>query len=623
VPPEAWDALRERVARLPQEPGVYVWKDAAGRALYVGKAENLRSRVRAYLKDGGDGRPLVRLLMRRVADVDVVLCGSAPEALLLENTLIKQERPPYNLRLKDDKAYLLVRVDRDHPFPRLRLVRKVKQDGALYLGPFASAKAVRRTLRFLRTRFPLRTCSDGELAERERACLYHQIGRCAAPCIQAIDETAYGALVDGAVAVLRGRDAGLVDRLREEMHAASETLEYERAALLRDRVEALEGAVARQEVVSPDGKDRDVVAVALAGGVAIIAVLYVRDGHLMAARTWAQKGARTRRELVTAFLEQFYLRGKVVPPEVLVEEAPEDVPGIEALLGGLRGAPVHVRQPQRGAGAELLGLARRNAEQALTEHSARARDAQAALQRLADLLGLDEAPQRIEGYDLSHLGGSEPVAAMSVLVAGVPDPSAYRHFALREAPGGDDYAGMAEVIRRRFARGESLGDLPDLILIDGGRGQVEAALRALAELGHPAIPMLGLAKARVGGGPGGSDAPERLVLPPPARSEAGAAWGLHVPAEDDPALRLLVKVRDEAHRFAGRYQRKRRAEAFGAGALDGIPGLGPARKRALLTRFGSVAGVRAARAEDLAALPGIGERLARAIRERLEATGRE
>lgn len=616
--PQPAPALRERVALLPAQPGVYTWRDAQGRVLYVGKAENLRVRVRSYLKEGGDGRPLVRLLMRRAADVDVVLCASNEEALLLENTLIKQERPPYNLRLKDDKSYLLVRVDRQHDFPRLRLVRRMKKDGALYLGPFANGKALRRTLRYLRTRFPLRTCSDRELAERERACLYHQIGRCAAPCIGAIDREAYRVLVDGALAVIRGKDEGLVGRMREEMQAAAEALEYERAALLRDRIEALEQSGRRQEVISPDGRDRDVVAVALAGGVAVLAVLYIRDGHLLAARSWAQKGARTRRELLTAFLAQFYARGKVVPAEVLVEEEPDDLPGVQALLAGLRGGPVEVRQPRRGPGVELVDRARRNAEQALAEHSARARDAQQALQRLGEVAGLSSPPQRIEGYDLSHLAGSDPVAAMSVLVAGVADPSSYRHFAVREAPGGDDYAGMAEVIQRRFARGEGLGDLPDLVLIDGGRAQVESALSALAALGHPPVPMLGLAKARTGAGPEGGDTPERIVMPP---AMAGGEWAVRVLAPDDPALRLLVRARDEAHRFAGRYQRKRRAQSFGQGALDGIPGLGPARRRALLSRFGSVAGVRSASLEDLVAMPGIGERLARLVRERLEASG--
>jgi excinuclease ABC subunit C len=605
--------LLERAGRLPTSSGVYRWKDAAGRALYVGKANNLRSRIRTYLA-GGDTRPLVGLLMRRAADVEVIATQSADEALLLENTLIKQERPPYNLRLKDDKSYLLVRVDRTHEFPRLRLVRKTKRDGALYLGPFASAKAVRRTLRFLRTRFPLRTCSDRELAERERACLYHQIGRCAAPCIGAIDGPAYGLLLEGALAVLRGRDDGMSARLTTEMESAAETLEYEKAALLRDRIEALRGAMGRQEAVSPDGKDRDVVAVAVAGGVAMLSVVYVRDGHVLAARTWAQRGVRTRKELLTAFLEQFYLRGRVVPQEVLVEEEPDDVEGIEALLSGLRDAPVEVRRPQRGPGADLLAMAVRNADLALAEHSARAKTAQEALQRLADLLGLAAPPQRIEGYDLSHLSGSEPVAAMTVLVGGVPEPSAYRHFAIGEAPGGDDYAGMAEVIRRRFARGEALGDLPDLVLLDGGLGQVEAARRALADLGHPPVPMVGLAKARTSAD---GDTPERIVrATDPTGSDRGASMLVLEP--DDPALRLLVKVRDEAHRFAGRYQKKRRAEAFGSGALDGIPGLGPARKRALLQRFGSVAGLRAASVEDLAAMPGIGERLARTLRERLE-----
>lgn len=614
VSPDRRTFLEQRVARLPAEPGVYLWKDAAGRVLYVGKAANLRARVRSYL-GAGDGRPLVSLLMRRAADVEVILTSSPAAALLQENTLIKQERPPYNLRLKDDKSYLLVRVDRQHAFPRLRLVRKVKRDGATYLGPFASAKAVRRTLRFLRTRFPLRTCSDRELKERERACLYHQIGRCSAPCIGAIDPPAYRALVDGALAVLRGRDDGLGERLRQDMLAASDALAFEQAAVLRDRLAALEGALKRQEAVSTDGKDRDVVAVAVAGGIASVAVLYVRDGHVLAARSWTQRGARSRRDLVTAFLEQFYLRGKVIPPEVLVEEEPEDAVGIQALLGRLRGEPVEVRRPLRGPGADLLALAQKNAELALLEHSARAKAFQEALQALAQVVGLSEPPHRIEGYDLSHLMGGEPVAAMSVLVGGVPEPSAYRHFALREAPGGDDYAGMAEVIRRRFARGEALGELPDLVLIDGGAGQVEAARRALADLGHAPVAMVGLAKARSGGG---VDTPERIVLPGVAE---GAPEGrtLVLP-EDHPALRLLVKARDEAHRFAGRYQKQRRAEAFGSGALDGIPGIGPAKKLALLKRFGSVAGLRQARPEDLAALPGIGERLGRLLRERLGGT---
>lgn len=611
--PETLERLNERAARLPTEPGVYLWKDASGRVLYVGKAANLRARVSTYLR-GGDTRPLVRLLLRRAADVDVVLSESPEAALLLENTLIKQERPPYNLRLKDDKSYLLVRVDRQHPFPRLRLVRRVKRDGATYLGPFASAKAVRKTLRFLRTRFPLRTCSDQELAERTRACLYHQIGRCAAPCIGAIEPAAYQGLLEGALAVLRGRDDGLAARLAEEMHAASEALAFERAAVLRDRLQALEGAVQRASTVSPDGRDRDVVAVAVAGGVALISVIYVRDGHVLAARTWTQRGARSKRDLVTAFLEQFYLRGKVIPPEVLVEEEPEDRDGVVALLEGLRGGPVDVRRPQRGPGADLLRLAQKNAEAALLEHSARARQFQEALRTLAELLQLPEPPHRIEGYDLSHLMGDDPVAAMAVLVGGVPEPASYRHFALEQAPGGDDYAGMAEVIRRRFARGEGLGERPDLVLIDGGPGQLAAAQRALSELGQEPVPMVGLAKARTGGRDG--DLPERIVLP---RPEGGgdAAAGVLVLPEDHPALRLLVKVRDEAHRFAGRYQRQRRTASFGAGALDGIPGVGPAKKRALLQHFGSVEALRRSRAEDLAALPGIGERLGRLIRERL------
>jgi excinuclease ABC subunit C len=599
-------ALRERVGRAPTGPGVYRWRDAEGRVLYVGKAANLRARLRTYLSARGDGRPLVQLLMRRATDVEVIATNTPEEALLLENTLIKQARPPYNLRLKDDKSYLLVRVDRAHPFPRLRLVRRVKRDGALYLGPFASAKGLRRTLRYLRTLYPLRTCSDRELAERTRPCLYHQIGRCCAPCVDAVTPEAYRELLSGALAVLRGRDGGRLRHLKAAMQAASDAHAYEQAALLRDRMQALEAALARQDAVTPDGRDRDVVALAAAGGTTMLAVLYVRDGHVVSTAALPQRTALGREDLLHAFLSQFYLRGKIVPPEVVVEAEPADRAGLEDLLGRLRGAPVVIRAPRRGVGRDLLRMARANAEHALGEHSLRARRAQEALASLAAHLGLPRPPERIEGYDLSHLRGSDPVAGLSVLVGGVPDASAYRHFRIREAAGGDDYAGMAEVVARRFARGAALGSLPDLVLVDGGRGQVEAARAALAASGHGDVAVVGLAKARTRAG---ARSAERIVRP--ERPEA-----LVLP-EDDPALRLLVKARDEAHRFAGRYQRARRAASFGRGALDNIPGVGPARRRRLLQAFGSVEGLRAAPFEDLAAVPGIGERLARLIRERL------
>ena len=598
------DALGARIARIPTGPGVYLWKDDTGRVLYVGKATNLRQRLRSYL-GRGDDRPLVHLLMRRAADVDVITTDSPDAALLLENTLIKKERPPYNLRLKDDKSYLLVRVDRKHPFPRLRLVRRVKKDGATYIGPFASAKAVRGTLRYLRTLYPLRTCSDRELEERTRACLYHQIGRCAAPCIDAIAPEAYGRLVDGALALLRGRDDGTLDRLRHAMLDASAALDFEQAARLRDRLHALEGVIERQETVRADGKDRDVVAVAAAGGTAVIGVVYVRGGHVVATRALPQRTSLGRRDVITAFLSQTYLQGKIVPPEILVEEEPVDAGGLEAVLAELGGRAVRIRHPRRGGDRDLVAMAARHAAEALEEHSVRAREAQAALRRLAELLELPRVPERIEAFDLSHLAGQDPVAGMSVLVGGVPETSAYRHFAVREAAGGDDYGGMEEIVGRRFARGEVLGERPDLVLIDGGRGQLEAARRALGALGHEPVPMIGLAKARRQEG----KEHERIIRPDIAEPL--------VLEETDPALRVLVRARDEAHRFAGRYQRQRRSQALVKGVLDDVPGIGAKRRRQLIERFGSVAGIQRARFEDLAAMPGVGERRAREIRERL------
>ena len=483
----------------------------------------------------------------------------------------------------------------------------MKKDGAIYLGPFASAKGLRRTVRFLRTLYPLRTCSDRELEERTRPCLYYQIGRCAAPCVDKINEADYARLLDGALATLRGRDDSMLGELERDMHAASEAHEYEKAAILRDRMQALEAAHARQETVSPDGKDRDVVAVASAGGVAMLGIVYVRDGHVVATRALPQRTSLGRRDVIHAFLSQFYLRGKVIPSEILVEEDPPDADGLAAVLMRIREAPVRIRVPQRGAARDLVEMAQKNAEVALSEHSIRARKAQEALQSLAEHLDLDGAPERIEGYDLSHLRGDHPVAGMSVLVFGVPERSSYRHFAIREAAGGDDYGGMTEVIRRPIqGPAFALGEAPDLVLIDGGLGQLMAARKAFGDAGLADVPMIGLAKAKTVDGSRSEeriireDRPEALVLP-----------------EDDAALRILVKARDEAHRFAGRYQRARRAAAFGSGALDGIPGVGPARKKRLLKTFGSLAGLKAAPFEDLAAVPGIGERLARLIRERL------
>ena len=599
--PERYAELRARISRLPTEPGVYLFEDEAGRVLYVGKATNLRARVRSYL-GRTDSRPLIGLMMRRVADVRVITTETAEAALLLENTLIKREKPAYNLRLKDDKSYLLVRVDRSHPFPRLRLVRKVKKDGAQYVGPFASAKALRRSVRYLRTLYPLRSCSDRELEERESPCLYHQIGRCAAPCVDAISPERYAEHVDGTLAVLRGRDDGLLDRLRREMGEASDALAFERAALLRDRADAIERALARQEAVFPDGRERDVLAIAAAGGVAMLGIVYVRDGVVVATRALPQRTQLPSAELLHAFLGRFYLNGKVVPPDILVPTEPDDREGLEAMLARLRDGRVRIRVPKRGPDAELVALARRNAEQALAEHGVRAKQMQAALTSLAGHLGMDAAPTRIEGYDLSHLGGRDPVAAMSVLVGGMTDTSAYRNFAIQDAAGGDDYAGMAEVIRRRFAAGTKLGDWPDLILIDGGRGQVEAARSAA---GQADVRIVGLAKARAAKGTEERiillDREEPLILEP-----------------DDPALRLLVRARDEAHRFAGRYQKKKRARSLESQALADVPGIGPSRQRRLLRQFGSLEGIRDAAFEDLAAVPGIGERLARLIRDRLD-----
>lgn len=600
--------LTEKVAALPDSPGVYLLKDGAGRVLYVGKATSLRDRVRSYLAGPGE-RPHLAPYLKRWRDVQGIVTSNAAEALVLENSFIKKERPPANVRLRDDKRYLCLRIDLSHDFPRITLARRFARDGALYFGPYADAGALREALRALREVFPLRSCTDRTLATIPAPCLFFQLGRCAAPCHAHVTKERYAELVRGALDLLRGRRDDVLADLRRRMDAESEALRFENAALLRDRLEALERTLERQKVAVPDERDRDVLGLAREGDAAVAVVVFVRDGAVVSVRDVPLPRAEgTDADLVAAFLGQFYDATKYVPDEVLVPALPDDAALLEQVLSDLRGARVEVRVPQRGTAKDLLDLATRNADLALRAARTDRAAAQAATARLRDALGLSAPPEVIECFDVSHLQGREVVASMVRFVDGRSDRSGYRRYRVREVEGNDDFASMNEILRRRYrSDGDERLGRPDLVVVDGGKGQLSSARAALAEVGWPEAPVVGLAKARANRT--GVARFERVFLPD--RDDPV------VPAPDAAETLLLARIRDEAHRFAIAFHRKVRSQLAVASALDAIEGVGDRWRRDLLLRFGSVQGIRDASLEELLAVPGLGRKRALRIREHL------
>ncbi len=576
--------LRQRLDALPRQPGVYLFKDEKGRIVYVGKAQDLWTRVRAYLRPESDTRASAQHLARAIADVDYVVVGNEKEALLLENTFIKKHRPRYNVRLRDDKAYLCIRVDTSHAWPRIHMVRKFKKDGASYFGPYSSSKAVRRTIRTLGTLFPLRLCTDHVLANRDRPCLYYDLKRCCAPCVEFVTREDYMPMVESMIELLKGRTQGVLRSLKEQMEAAAEGLQYERAASLRDQIDALEQTTQAQRVAAPDLKDRDVVGLARRGEVATAGVLHVREGRVLSHRTLSFRTILPDGAVLTKVLHALYKPGRLIPREVLVPATPEDAAIVEADLRERRGAAVTLRVPQRGEARALLELATNNAQAAVRDAEGDETQRALLLDKLQQRLELERLPSRIECYDISTIQGSATVGSRVVFQDARPDKDAYRRFKVKTVSGQDDFASMREVLMRRFRADDPR---PDLIVIDGGAGQ----LGMVTDLVPEGIAVLGLAKARRKGGE--QTKPERVFRP-------GRRTPIVLPS-DAPETYLLARVRDEAHRFAIEYHRRLRSKRTVRSELDDIAGLGPKRRTALLRAFGSAAGVRAADADDLRA----------------------
>ena len=596
------------MSRVPTDPGCYLMLSEEGKVIYVGKAKNLRARIRTYINDQ-DSRYSVKFLMRRVGEIDFLVTTNEKEAVLLENSLIKQHQPRYNVQLKDDKTYVSLRLNVVEDYPRVQVVRRFKKDGARYFGPYSSASAVRQTLKQVHRLFPLRTCTDSVMNNRVRPCLYYQMKQCVAPCMKYVDRAAYHEIVEQVALVLDGRSAELEKTLLERMEAHSEKMEFEHAAVLRDRVYALRGMLERQRTVDVAGiGDRDVFGLYTHGRITEIQVLFFRGGRMTGGRSHTFKQREMPiDEALSSFLLQYYSEAPVVPPEILVPVPVEEADTLAEILSEQRGARVAVHCPQRGEKKALIELATRNAKSSFEEKMLAEQANLDILEQVRSSLLLTKLPQRIECFDISNIQGSKPVASMVVLEGGVPNKARYRKYSIKTVEGQDDFAMMREVLMRRLKRAIEEDDLPDLLLIDGGKGQLGVATAVLKDLGIEDLEAASIAKSLAL--EEGEHSPERFFRP-------GRMNPIILP-QNSPVVLLMARIRDEAHRFAITFHRQRRSKATLTSPLLEVPGIGPKRARTLLNRLGSLARIRAASVEEIAAAPGFNEVLAKTLIEHL------
>ncbi len=583
-------SLKERLVQIPDKPGVYLFRNQKGQVIYVGKAASLRNRVRSYLNPPGD--PKTAALVGNIADVEFILVPTETEALILESDLVKRYRPRYNIRLKDDKSWLYIKVT-DEEFPRICLTREVRPDGGRYYGPFTSARAVRQGFKVLRKAFRLRGCRD-EIRGDGQTCLDYQIGLCSGACAGLISREDYMESVEELDAFLTGKHDTLLRRLKKRMLELSRNQEFEKAGILRDRIAAMERLIEGQRRTIPVAYSQDVVGIARGETLACVQVFAVRDGRILGREQVFLEGVEgeAEGEIVATFLKQYYSRRRP-PGEVVIGALPGEAKAIEAFLSDQRGKKVRLVVPKRGKRVELLQTAEKNARYSLLRAEDKEKAAslkRAAVLELKEALGLSLTPHRIEAFDISNISGQMAVGSMVVFEDGVPDKAGYRRYKIKGAQGPDDPGMIREVVTRRYSK----HPLPDLVLVDGGAAQVGAAMDALESLGMKAE-VAGLAKRQ-----------EEVYLP-------GRPEPLRLPPDSRPLL-LLREIRDEAHRFAVAYHKKLRAKGLRYSALDDIPGIGKAKKRALLKRFGSLEGVRRASVEELMEVEGIGESLAKNIK---------
>lgn len=568
------DALQSKLDHLPAHPGVYLFRDASGELLYVGKAASLADRVRSYFQRGADHSPKTTVLVGQIADLETIVTRSELEALILESNLIKRHRPRFNVVLRDDKQYPYLRLPIKDRFPRLSIVRKVQKDGALYYGPYTPAGALRETLKVIKKSFPLATCTIDIDGTAERACLEFEIKRCMAPCTGNQTQEDYLKIVGQVRQFLEGRDHELLDDLRAQMEAAAEREEYEEAARLRDRLFKIERTLEKQRITQTAATDQDVIGLARQGTAVDLQLLFVRGGLLIGRKDffWPQSADVSDEDLVRSAIEQFYNKDGQPPKELLVPTALADAALIEQWLSDKRGSGVKVLAPERGTKHQLVLLAEENAAAAAANHLRDEALDRQAVEDLKRLLHLENAPRRIEGFDISNTMGNQSVASMVVWEDGQMKKADYRRFKIQTVTGANDFASMQEVVARRYGDSENLAR-PDLILIDGGLGQLAAAMEGLRQVGHGGQAIMGLAKAR-------GEKDERIFLP--------GRKNPIVLRPNAPATHLVQRIRDEAHRFAITYHRKLRGKAFTASKLDRVIGIGEIKRTKLLKEFGSV-----------------------------------
>ena len=599
--------IEEQLNILAAKPGVYLFKDEAGNVLYVGKAANLHHRVRSYFTSFNNLSPKLQRMIARVSDFDFFLTDSEQEALLLECSLIKKHRPRYNVRLKDDKSYPYLKVSLSEDWPGVYITRRLGEDGARYFGPFASAGSVRKTLSLLKKLFPFRSCRKAITGKERRPCLDYYIHRCLGPCVGAVTKEEYGQVINQIILFLEGKQELIVRELRRKMDEAVEKLNFEKAALLRDQIRAVERVMERQKIAAPEG-EMDVIAFARARDQAYVEVFSIRHGKLVGRENFIVEGTRDEEpvQIMTSFVPQFYNHAPYIPSQILLQCPIEEMELVQKWLGGKKGAEVRLIVPRRGIKKDLVDMVEENARQGLehlrvkllTEPDIIA----AALKEIQKELGLPLPPKRVECYDISDIRGTSAVGSMVVFEAGLPKKSHYRRFKIKAVAGADDYAMIREVLRRRFRRAEpkegSWAVIPDLVLIDGGKGHLNAALEVMHEQGVDSISCASIAKEK-----------EEIFVPQSSEP-------ILLPSHS-PALYLLQRIRDEAHRFAlGYFQRVHKKESF-TSALDSIPGIGPKRKKTLLRKFGSLERIKEASVEELAAVKGMTRSVAEKVKEYL------
>ncbi len=595
------EQITKKLAVLPDRPGVYLMKDSKGEVIYVGKAKVLRNRVRSYFQSRPPDHPRVAALIQRIDDFDTVTTDNEIESLILEANLIKEHKPRYNVNLKDDKRYPYIKVTTNEPFPRLLVVRRVSNDGARYFGPYTNVKAMRQTLKTLGRVFTIRGCNLTIPSKRKyRVCLDYFIKRCPGPCEDKISEADYGKLIDNACRLLAGKGQEVVEDLTASMNSAAEAQEYERAAEFRDKIRAIETVREKQKISAGKSIDRDILAIARDGSLVAAIALQVREGLMIGRQDFQLSAGTTEEEpeILAGFIKQYYLNSRMVPREILLPFSIPEVDLVTEWLSQERQEKVQIYMPQRGEKMQLVKMAAANARLSLSEVLAQkeriAHKIPESVFQLQRDLQLPTPPRHVAAFDISNLGPADPVGALVYFRDGKPLKREYRKFQIKTVTGQDDFAMMREVVTRYFSRLNEEGkSLPDLVLIDGGKGQLSAALSALESVNITDQPIVGLAKRL-----------EEVIFPD--------RRGLTIP-RSSPSLRLLQRIRDEAHRFAVTYQRKKRTKRTIQSELDKIPGVGPARRQALLAAFGSVDKIRSAGKDELAAAIGVDKRTALSV----------